>query len=263
MDIGMDWTPQHRPEGSGHGEWDLPFPAVTCPCTSRDISARESQCPWKFFSREMKSCEIQSRQIQGMAGTHLLQVFPLFWATRKQPVRVLLMKEALLAINHMGIPGKGKTPSAAMVSPVSCWSCVANVASRWVHVWHRGKSTEKGRVLTGKEQQPTASLQIHIPLLSSCPLPRWTRCVCLCSLWGPFLFNATKMCCLEREHESFEHAIRDEGGTLCLCPQTLSSHLGVPASPGTGGNKDTLETGKWKQSSLRSAPAQSCWETAV
>lgn len=112
-----------------------------------------------MLSRERKSCDIQNRQSQGMAGTHLLQ-FSSFLARRKQPVRVLLIKEALLAINHMHIHGKGKTPYTTTVSPVSSWSWRAQTASRWV--WHRGcdekdtdhclKTTEKGKFSQGRNE---------------------------------------------------------------------------------------------------------------
>jgi len=57
----------------------------------------------------------------------------------------------------------------------------------------------------------------------------------MCFLFEADFYLMSQRCASWREHESFEHLISGEGGTLSLCPQTHNSHLGVPASPHTFG----------------------------
>lgn len=68
----MDYTPQLPLEGSGHGECNLPFSAVSGPCT--ETFQQGSLQVQGNSSRENGKAE---QKCQGLAVTHLLQIYPL------------------------------------------------------------------------------------------------------------------------------------------------------------------------------------------
>lgn len=119
----------------------------------------------------------------------------------------------------------------------------------------------EGKVFTGKKWKQTAPLQIHIQIhtlpFSPCPLPCWAHCVRVCFLFEARSHLMPQRCAAWREQESFERLIRDEGGAASLCPH---SHLGVPASPGTG------EWGypwDWEMKAKQSRQPQICTRTKL
>jgi len=198
----MGCAPQLPPGGSGHKECNLPFSAVTSPCTSRNISARESSCPRKLFIRERKSYKIQNRYAKVWLRLICCK-FTLFLGHQEvaSESHVILRRLCWPEITW-SFMGRGKLLKQLWLLLTLLGVAWPKWHQRWVSDQQEGqtlwwKSVEKRVLSQGRNE----SKPCHYKAKSSCyPLAHCfvEDIAYVFSLWGWFLFNVTKMCFLER-----------------------------------------------------------------